>query len=128
MTESSSQSSIAQFYQSLPLPTGSRSIRVLELEAPVTHAVDGGALHGDLRIIDLDAAPAPCFSALAYVCGDIKDGVPSSTITLGVDRVSMQLTNNCHEALTHMRSLVRPLTIWVDAISVCQYDTEEKTH
>lgn len=128
MAQSASRSSTAQLYRSLPLPTNSRSIRVLEIEPLSPHHVDGGALHADIRIIDLAATLAPDFTALSYVWGDIKDADSTSTITLGADRVILQLTDNCHKALETLRSSISSLIIWVDAICINQDDVVEKAH
>lgn len=128
MAKLNSRASIARFYQSLPLPSGSRYIRVLKLAASNPGIPDGGPLYGDLEVTDFDATPPPVFSALSYVCGNIQDACPTSTITLGADHLSLQLTDNCHNALKHLRIVVRPLTIWVDAISIHQEDAAEKTH
>lgn len=116
------------FYQSFPLPSSKRSIRVLKLEAFNPGIQDGGPLHGDIQVVDLDTNPAPYYTALSYVCGSIRDAAPRSTITLGANRFLLQLTDNCYDALKQLRSTVRPLTIWVDAICIHQEDSAEKTH
>lgn len=127
MADPSSQPPVAQIYDSLPL-TSPTSIRVLDVQAPNPNEANGGALHGNLRIIDLAAVPTPSFTALSYVWGDIQDAATTSTLTLGPDRLSLQLTNNCHEALKHLLFIVSPLTIWVDAICIYQNDVKEKNH
>lgn len=128
MAKSASQSAAAQLYQSLSLPAGSRCIRVLKIGAPSSHHVDGGVLHADICIIDLAATPASDYTALSYVWGGINDAAPTSIITLGADRISVQLTDNCHEALKTLRSSIGSLTIWVDALCINQDDLAERGH
>lgn len=123
-----SQSSIAQIYRSLSLPASSRCIRVLKIEAISPDQANSGILQASLRVLDLASTPAPDFTALSYVWGDIKGAASTSIINVGAGRVPMQLTDNCYEALTTLRATVESLTIWVDAICINQADGIEKMH
>lgn len=122
------QPGVEQLYWSLPLPTNSRSIRVLRFESVSSHDVNSAALQADFHIIDLATTPAPDFTALSYVWGEVESATLTSSITLGPNRVALQVTDNCHRALSALRSLPRSLTIWVDAICINQNDISEKTH
>ena len=129
MAEPASTSAIAKLYQDPPLPGKSRSIRVLEIEDSDPLQAGNDPLRGKFLIINLSATLAVDFTALSYVWGgEIEDAATTSTISLGVDRISLQLTDNCHNALKALRSSVRSLTIWVDAICINQENDAEKDH
>ena len=127
MIELSSTSAIAQLYQDPPLPADTRSIRVLKIESPDPSTEDGGPLCGRFLTLDLFATLAAEYTALSYVWGgESKDAAATSTILLGADLVSLQLTDNCHNALTALKSSVGSLKIWIDAICINQEDDAEK--
>lgn len=128
MAEPNFTLALAQLYESVPLPAESGSIRLLDIEASDPLQEGGGPLRGNFRIIDLFARPAPDFTALSYVWGEIKDAAPTSRIFLGADSVTLQLTENCFKALHSLRSSTGSLKIWVDAICINQGDIIEKAH
>lgn len=104
-------------YQSLPL-TCQRTIRLLiiepssELTAPIT---------GKLKIVSLDERPD--FEALSYTWGP-RD--PRYQICCNGQ--PLNVTQNCHEALTALRLKDRPRRIWIDAICINQESIIEKNH
>ncbi|KAI1208239.1 heterokaryon incompatibility protein-domain-containing protein [Annulohypoxylon truncatum] len=119
------------------LTTGSKCIRVLDLEAP--QPLEHGSSHtsqdrsdelrGQLRVVDLADNPSPKFIALSYVWG--PPSPEPRTIKCG--QHSIPITDNCWEALSYLR--VAPdfdrnadgsLTLWIDAICINQADEEEK--
>jgi hypothetical protein len=117
------------------LPPGSKSIRLLDLEAPrssigsgtlrgldTTHCEGDGsdALYGSLRVVSL--ADSPSFTALSYVWGEAE---PRTTIFC--DGHQLVITPNCFDALYVLRKRYGRLSIWVDAICINQQDDDEKS-
>lgn len=115
-------------YRSLPLPAGSRCIRVLDVQPPSVAHPNGHHLVGKLRVVNLDASPSPSFAALSYVWGAIEDAAPTSTISCAPTDATLQLTNNCYEALINLRAIYQSLTIWIDAICIDQDNGAEKNY
>ncbi len=122
----------AQLYDSLPLPPGSRSIRLLDLEAlppePPSRKGqlaedDPEPLQGRLRVVSL--AGSPRFAALSYVWGDPAPD-PRNVIRCGT--CSLPLTQSCADALRVIRRRAgqQTLAIWVDALCINQADAAEK--
>lgn len=117
-----------QLYDSLPLPPGSRSIRLLELCASKANEP---SLAGTLRVANLDASPS--FASLSYVWGKEREAASSSASSASPRHTIMcqggctlQITANCYEALWHIRKRFRAVVIWVDSICINQEDEEEK--
>ena len=128
MTDPVSASTIAQIYQYFPIPTKSRSIRVLRIDPWDSLKEDGGPLRGAFQLVDLFATPNQGYTALSYVWGEMKDAAPTSQILLGPDHVPLPLTDNCYNALNALRSTTQSLNIWVDAICINQESLAEKSH
>jgi hypothetical protein len=101
-------------YRSAPVPPGSRSIRVLDLEA---HS-KSGKLCGTLRVVRLSENPK--FTTISYVWG-------SGTSEISVNGHGLAITENCYNALTALRTQYGALTIWVDSICINQQDEAEKS-
>jgi hypothetical protein len=101
-------------YRSVPLPPGSRSIRVLDLEA---HS-KSEKLCGALRAVRLSENPK--FTAISYVWG-------SGTSEISVNGHGLAITENCYNVLTALRTQYGVLTIWVDSICINQQDEAEKS-
>jgi len=109
---------IQQYYATLQIPSGSKSIRLLHVQAPV-----GGLdepLRCDLSVADLDSKPQ--YTAISYVWGAMSP-VPD-TITCG--GVNLPLTPNALSALHHLRAQIGAFAIWIDAICINQLDDGEK--
>jgi len=101
-------------YRSAPVPPGSRSIRVLDLEA---HS-KSEKLCGTLRVVRLSENPK--FTTISYVWG-------SGTSEISVNGHGLAITENCYNALTALRTQYGALTIWVDSICINQQDEAEKS-
>ncbi|KAI0381929.1 heterokaryon incompatibility protein-domain-containing protein [Hypomontagnella monticulosa] len=106
-------------YDSLPLFTARKSIRVLHLddgipESPMT------ALRGSMRVVDL--IDKPVFTALSYVWGAYHS--PPHEIIC--DGFAIKITSNCRAALCALKRNFGPIVIWVDAICMNQQDEKEK--
>jgi hypothetical protein len=108
-------------YSNLPLSKGSRSIRILDVYSP-SSSEDGGPILCDLRVCDLNSHICPSFTALSYVWG-IK-AAKSDFITC--NSFTVEVTQNCHSALRHLREKFGRFTIWIDAICINQGDDDEK--
>ena len=74
----------------------------------------------DLLEIDLQADPE--YDALSYTWGT---RLARDSIT--VNGVLHPVKKNLHEALLVMREEIRPINLWIDALSICQVDEAEKS-
>jgi hypothetical protein len=114
-----------QLYGSLPVPAGSRCIRLLDLDDETAGWKDKTtappSLSGRLRVASVD--PAPSFTALSYVWG----GEEASRRTITCQDCDLEITENCHQALWHIQKRFGAVTIWVDSICINQADDDEKT-
>lgn len=128
----------SQLYSDLPISAESRAIRVLDLD-PITRAEPTShqdartsyrsedPLSGTLRVVSL--AESPKFTALSYVWGETSSAENTIVLRSGTEGgavSSLQLTANCHSALTHLRRRHGSITIWVDSICINQEDQQEK--
>lgn len=105
------------FYSSVPLPTASKCIRVLDVHSKKARAE---SIKGSLRVINLE--DAPCFTSLSYVWGASK---PHTVISC--DGLDVEVTPNCLAALQHLQKKLGQFTIWIDAICINQDDVDEKS-
>ncbi len=78
-------------------------------------------LRGSLRTVNLDSKPE--YTALSYVWG--KDQTITHPILL--DGLEFQATKNLVDALTHILTDDRPITLWVDAVCINQRDVAERS-
>jgi hypothetical protein len=115
---------IAEPYRLLPLPVGSKCIRVLDVDAASNSSRDGGRIVGTLRIVDLNQLDQnESFTSLSYVWGvDPANRKP----TIACSGVDLEVTVNCESALRHLRQNFGKLSIWIDAICINQVDDTEK--
>ena len=130
-----------RFYNSFPLTTQPRSIRVIDIigELPTVTSSEAGpvneagiklrmggeeAMHPSpavrMRVINLNDKPA--FTALSYVWGDSNDTSRAFEIVGG----ELPVTKNCWAALSQLRKNFGPLTIWVDSLCINQSDDDER--
>lgn len=109
-------------YRQHPLPPRSKCIRVLEVYARAHSEEEDAPIKCDLRTVDLESALAEPFSALTYVWGQKEDGIR----TLRCGSFDLEITSNCHAALSHLRAKLGYFLLWVDAISINQDDDDEK--
>jgi hypothetical protein len=115
-------SSRREFYTSIPVPNGSRSIRLLRLLA-AEKSQKNCPLVGHVYLANLVSSQS--FTILSYVWG--KETNPSHTITCQPQGVRLEITSSCYGALSQLREKYGALTIWVDAICINQEDNDEKT-
>ncbi|KAI1357290.1 heterokaryon incompatibility protein-domain-containing protein [Xylaria arbuscula] len=106
-------------------PLGPNEIRILIL-LPEAYAGSSTDVHCQLLRLDLDATKR-CgldrhpFVALSYCWGPIE---PKKTIFLnGKEKI---VTPNLYDALIHIRDILSPVSLWVDAICINQGDLEER--
>ncbi|KAF2500878.1 HET-domain-containing protein [Lophium mytilinum] len=113
-----------QLYSSLPVPLGSHCIRLLDIDPSLPSSDEPSPLHilGHLRVVDLRQSPS--FASLSYVWG-VKSGL-SHAVTLPSQECSIEITENCYQALWHIRKLFGGVSIWVDSICINQDDEQEK--
>jgi len=112
------------------LPLDRRNIRVLHLDMGPLNNIEAYAarnLAGVLRVFDVDDKLS--FVALSYVWGKNNSVNPRRIYIRQQDLpdTPMTITENCFQALTHLRAL-GVQAIWVDAICINQTDDMEKGH
>lgn len=107
-----------QLYETLPVYSGTRSIRVLDLHGAPTY---DSPLYGNLRLVALKDCPR--FAALSYVWG-LRSASEDGIITC--NDCDLRITKNCRDALLALRNRFGFLSIWVDAICINQEDNIEK--
>ncbi|KAM6534369.1 hypothetical protein FALCPG4_004010 [Fusarium falciforme] len=108
----------AQLYDSIPIPSSSQCIRVLDI--PKRPLAADECLNGTLRIVDLRNSPK--FAALSYVWGKGSDK------TISCKGCDINITRSCHQALFSLRERCGDLTLWVDPVCINQDDDNEKAH
>jgi hypothetical protein len=95
-------------------------IRLLEL---VPGSFDDGI---EMRLIvsSLSAGPPrPSYEALSYVWG-----TESASQKVSLNNIPVEITLNLDCALRHLRHEVKTRTLWIDALSTNQDDTQERSH
>ncbi|KAK0750519.1 heterokaryon incompatibility protein-domain-containing protein, partial [Schizothecium vesticola] len=112
-------------YYNVPLPPEApRTIRLLDLEAPTRDprgTIIDTVLAGRLRIANLDDLPS--FTALSYVWGESS---LRRTISCLPEVPTLEITENCHAALTQVQRQFGAVSVWVDAICINQNNHGEK--
>ncbi|KAH8879329.1 hypothetical protein GQ53DRAFT_854949, partial [Thozetella sp. PMI_491] len=106
----------SDLYVNNSLDRSRREIRVLTV-----HPICGSSIICSMNSISLDES-IPC-KALSYVWGDRK-----VTMSILVNRQTVQVTANLATAHRHLRQASLPPDIWPDAISINQGDAEERGH
>ncbi|KAK0705759.1 heterokaryon incompatibility protein-domain-containing protein [Apiosordaria backusii] len=129
--------SLDALYSRFPLPPNSRSIRVLELEAPPIPGSPSSCsssghesdlppqLYGDLRVVSFEE-DRPFYIALSYVWGEKWSPTPRTIVCHGCH---IEITENCYAALCQIRSrhgYTSSATLWVDSICINQDNEQEK--
>lgn len=105
-----------RFHDTIYRPLGAGQTRLLHLlpgllSAPILCRIEEVYLE--------DALP---YAALSYVWGS-----PESVNTAIVNDKEMNITTNLHSALLHVRQETSIVTLWVDALCICQDDKLEKS-
>jgi hypothetical protein len=98
------------------------SIRVLDLYS-LKQSPDSD-LHGTLRSVSLDDNPS--FSSLSYTWQGDETSVQRGTPKIKFSNGTIEITQNCWNALLRLRGLFGSLTLWVDSICINQSDEDEK--
>ncbi|KAH8665829.1 heterokaryon incompatibility protein-domain-containing protein, partial [Tricladium varicosporioides] len=103
-----------------PLDLSKNEIRLISI-SPASWASD--KLEGRLFHVPLEEAPP--YEALSYVWGshqlEKSQPVPSTSGTF-----DFHLNSNLEAALRYLRYPKKKLVIWIDAICINQYNTEER--
>jgi hypothetical protein len=104
-------------FQYMPLEPSSNSIRLVVLQ-PNEGDHDSEIV---CRITHTTFGAKPVYEALSYTWGDetIKRNI-------NLDGCVFAVSNNLHEALSHLRTSSAERILWIDAISINQTDTDEK--
>ncbi|KAI4270803.1 MAG: hypothetical protein LQ337_006463 [Flavoplaca oasis] len=105
-------------YQALDLT----EIRILTL-LPGTF---GSEIHVELSHVKLDINNPPSYEALSYTWGsyDLSHVMFVDTVD---GRKGLAVTENLYNALQHLRNMISPRTLWVDATCINQGDVEERS-
>lgn len=93
-------------------------IRLLNIEP----ALQGAELRISLHQVCLNHEGLPAYSALSY-CWEGQ--IPDCPVLC--DGAILNVTKNCEEALTRLRSRNQTITIWIDGICINQTDVAEKS-
>ncbi|KAK8011020.1 hypothetical protein PG990_009985 [Apiospora arundinis] len=111
--------SVVETYKHEPL--GSRdAIRVFDLLPAISPRAP---VEVRLREVSLTTSDVKVqYEALSYVWGDATQG---KSILFAGKRLGV--TDNCHDALVHLRRKMRSRTLWVDAICIDQVENETST-
>ncbi|KAH7161688.1 heterokaryon incompatibility protein-domain-containing protein [Dactylonectria macrodidyma] len=98
-----------------PLPSD-RHIRLIRLSS--------GALDDPvhLRLVPTSLDSSPTFEALSYAWGDVT----SDPKVVHCDEALLQVGQNLHSALVHLRHQTETRVLWADAICINQKDDEER--
>lgn len=120
------EASMADTFEYGPHRLGPHEIRVLIL-MPDHYQDDQNDIHCYMLRLDLgvteqfglDKHP---FIALSYVWGSDK-----SKKTIYINGRKKEVTHNLYDALFHIREILSPVPLWVDAVCINQVDEEEKT-
>jgi len=98
-----------------------RQIRLLTILPKEGGEKDESPIRCSLRAVDLDKEQ-PVYTALSYTWGHEKE-----TITIIVNEINFQATQNLHSVLKHFRNTQNPIpALWVDAICINQNHNNEK--
>ena len=101
-----------------PLDHSSEEIRLLNVQPSL---LASSPLHCELRKVDL--ANAPSYQALSYVWGT---DVPQHEIF--VNSEPLKVRENLYSALRRLRSRIKTITLWIDAICINQENVQERNH
>ncbi|KAK1779308.1 heterokaryon incompatibility protein-domain-containing protein [Copromyces sp. CBS 386.78] len=120
-----------QLYSHLRLDPSVKSIRVLDIDPPLSRDLNG-SLEGTLRVVHLSDFPA--FTALSYTWGPYSS--PAVDTIRCNSSCDIPITKNGHDALlalrrrhysgTRCQEQTLPFTIWLDAVCINQADNTEK--
>jgi hypothetical protein len=106
-------------FEYMPLEPSSNSIRLVGLQP----SLNEGDYDSEIvcRITHTTFGAKPVYEALSYTWGDetIKRNI-------NLDGCVFAVSNNLHEALSHLRTSSAERILWIDAISINQTDTDEK--
>lgn len=105
-----------QTYGEVYRPLGEKQIRLIRLQP----GAFGQPLICSLDAIELDNPPS--YEALSYVWGSEEKGE-----TAQVNKQDIHITENLHVALNYLRSESEIITLWVDALCICQDETSDKS-
>jgi hypothetical protein len=117
-----SNSEIDSLYAALPIPSGSKCIRLLRILAPSAYEATSSPIRCELTVADLEQTPTPRYCALSYVWGT-KSPVPECIIC---NDVALHVTTNCYAAIHNLRARLDSMPIWIDAVCLNQRNTEDK--
>jgi tetratricopeptide (TPR) repeat protein len=106
-----------------PLEKNQHEIRLIRLQPWSTQ---NGSLRCKLEYASLDNKPK--YNALSYTWSEDEQAqYPDSELTLYVNDTQLHIEPNLAIALSHLRSEVSDLVIWIDAVCINQKDPEEKS-
>lgn len=104
-------------YQLHQLTPGLKQIRVLNIAS----GDDNEPITCSLNVVDIEMSAT--YTALSYVWGTYS--VERDTITC--DGIRIEVKNNCHSALWHLRNKLGRFQIWVDAVCINHENNDEKS-
>ncbi|KAM5359271.1 hypothetical protein ACJZ2D_014619 [Fusarium nematophilum] len=82
-----------------------------------------------IRLVNSQLGACPPYEALSYVWGDTACLSEVLVTESGTGKqTTMNITANCHAALTQLRRPDAPRTLWIDAICINQSSIPERNH
>ena len=108
-----------KIYTELVLPLNTATIRILQMNP----GDENDQIQGSLRLLDLDTESSPQYECVSYVWGDIR----STTLAI-INQEYITITRNLYDALRHIRSKTKVVTVWADALCIDQSNVDEKIH
>jgi hypothetical protein len=96
------------------------SIRLLQLSESDAYIDEERILQGTLKQVSLDGSEP--FDSISYACGP-----PVYSECILVDDKKVFVTENCRNALRHLRNQFGVRTVWVDAVCINGRDNKEKS-
>lgn len=109
----------SHIYAECVLPSDTKIIRVLHLKP----GDESDQIQGFLRLLDLDTEPLPGYECVSYAWGDHEDTKP-----VIINEKNVVITGNLYDVLRHIRSKIKTVVVWADAICINQLDKNEKSH
>ncbi len=100
------------------LDKAKREIRLVKLSPDIDPEYD---VCCEMSAVSLNTRPV--YQALSYTWGNQNDTVP---ITLNGQRLA--ITRNLKKALQRLRTINTKTPVWIDALSINQFDPAERTH
>lgn len=113
-------------YHYTPLHEQSHQIRLLTLHPGNSVAQEDSHIRITLEIVQLTTENVPEFEALSYAWGSPENRREVWIVTDSGLQI-LNITQNLHKSLHHLRYETEPRVLWIDAICINQQDIPERS-